>query len=178
MERRRFIGVGLGVLAAALLGLAVLLFVSALGAALSEEPVEPGTSDNLGVGALIAGIGFLAALAGSIYLLVSARTPHEPGSNQRSAGPGIAAGIVGYLAALYVSLPLVFDNMNASSGSEAPVGSIVLILSLGGFVTVFAGGLAAFSKRRGIRFVVATALAAAVLLGAGSIVAHAFGTGV
>lgn len=178
MERRRRTGVLLCVLAAALLGLAVLLFVAALGAALSEEPIEPGTSDNLGAGALVAGIGFLAALAGSIYLLVSARKPPEPGSNQRSAGPGIALGIVGYLAALYVGLGLVFQNMNASSGSEAPVGSIVLILSLGGFVTVFAGGLAAFTKRGGIRFVVAVTLAAVTLFGAGFIVAHAFGTGI
>lgn len=176
MQRRRLIGVGIGVLAAALLGLAVLLFIAALGTALGES-TEKSTSDALAVGSLVAGVGFLAALVGAIVVLVSARTPGQAASQRRSPGPRTVLGAVGYLIALWFSLGLIFQNAAGASGSQAPVSSIVLILSLAGFVTVFAGGLAAFAMRRSSRLVALTAVAAGTLYGVAAIIGLVFGQG-
>ena len=86
-------------------------------------------------------------------------------------------GVVGYLIALWFSLGLIFQNAAGASGSQAPVSSIVLILSLAGFVTVFAGGLAAFAMRRSSRLVALTAVAAGTLYGVAAIIGLVFGQG-
>jgi len=54
------------VLALVLLGVALLLFTLLVGSALSEGPADRGADETLGGGFLVAGAGFLAALAGAI----------------------------------------------------------------------------------------------------------------
>lgn len=165
-------------LAAVLLGVAVLLFALLVGSALAEEPADEGTDLALGVGFLVAGAGFLAALVGAIVVLASARTPSEAPAAQRPGGAGIALRVVGLLVALWLGLNLTAWNMGAASGGEAPLGTIVLVLSLMGFVTLFAGGLAAFTVRRGGRFVRLVGVTAAALYGLAAVLAHVFGRGV
>jgi len=173
--RRRLIGAGLGVLALVLLAVALLLFALLVGSALSEEPAARGADESLGVGLLAAAGGFLAALVGAIVVLVSGRTPGE-GASQRS-GTRIALGVVGFLLALWVGVGLISWNMGAASGGEAPLGTIVLVLSLLGFLTLFAGGLAAFTVRRGDRLAALVAAIATALYGLAAILANVFGQG-
>lgn len=175
MGRRRLIGAGLGVLALTLLGVALLLFALLVGSALSEEPSAPGADESLGVAFLAAGGGFLASLLGAIVLLVSGRAPGEAAS-QRS-GARIALGAIGFLLALWLGVGLISWNMGAASGGEEPLGSIVLALSLLGFLTVFAGGLAAFTVRRRGRLVALVAVTVTALYGLAAVLANVFGRG-
>jgi len=100
VTRRRLIGFGLGLLAAVLLGALVLLFALLVGSALAEEPADGGhRSRSLGVGFLVAGAGFLAALVGAILVLASARTASEAPAARRPGGAGIALRVVGFLVA-------------------------------------------------------------------------------
>jgi len=68
--------------------------------------------------------------------------------------------------------------MGSASGGEAPLGTIVLVLSLMGVVTLFAGGLAAFTVRSGGRFARLVGVTAAALYGLAAGLAHVFGRGV
>ena len=117
---------------------------------------------------------------GAIVVLASARRP--AGGTSRTQTPKarpwrVALGALGFVVALWFALGFISWNMGAASGGEAPLDSIVLILSLLGFATVFAGGLAAFTVRRGRPFVTLVAATAAGLYGAAAILANVFGQG-
>lgn len=180
VARRRLIGAALGVLAVVLLGITFLLFVHMVGTALSQDIPEEGAEEALLIGFLAAGAGFLASLVGAIVVLASARRPpgEGPGAQTPKARPwSVALGALGFIAALWLAQGFIFWNMGAASGGEAPLGSIVLILSLLGFATVFAGGLAAFAMRPGRPFVARVAATAVGLYGAAAVLAHVFGQG-
>ena len=85
--------------------------------------------------------------------------------------------MIGYLLALWTGVGLIAWNMGAASGGEAPLGSVVLALSVLGFLTLFAGGLAAFTVRRGGRFVALVAATATAFYGLAAVLAHVFGQG-
>lgn len=143
MPRRRLLGAALGVLSLVLLGVAFLLFLILLGSALGEERTNETAESALLVGFFLSGAGFLASLVGAIVMLASARGPTgQAGQAQESTGRGwrVALAALSFLVALWVASGLIAWNMGAASGGKAPLGSIVLILSLMGFATVFAGG--------------------------------------
>jgi len=180
VARRRLLGGALGVLALVLLGVAFLLFLILLGSALGEGPTDETADTALWIGFLVAGAGSLASLVGAIFVLASARRPGgQPEHPQRRTAQGWrhALGAVAFLVVLWLAFGQIFWNMGAASGGKAPLGSIVLILSLMGFATVFAGGLAAFSVRGGRRVVALVAVTAVWLYGLAAILAHSFGQG-
>jgi len=180
IARRRLIGAALGVLAVVLLGVTFLLFVHMVGTALSEDIPEEGAEEALGIGFLAAGAGFLASLVGAIVVLASARRPAgeaSPAQTPKARPWRVALGALSFIVALWLALGFISWNMGAASGGEAPLGSIVLILSLLGFATVFAGGLAAFTVRSSRPFVALVAATAAGLYGAAAILANVFGQG-
>lgn len=178
MARRRHIGLGLGVLALGLFGVAFAFFVAIVGSSLGEEPVRRATDVSIAAGFLLSGVGGLAALIGAISVLASARAraTGDPQSGGSSWAAHIAVRAVGLLVALWLGANAIAWNVSAAGGEE-PLGSLVFVCSLLGFLTIFAGGLASFGARQPRRALAAVAITALGLFAVATILANLFGGG-